>query len=126
MLIMKKQIISSVCLLVIVVLLSYLFAILKIDFKIAWGGLFLVLAYLGCVMTRKLLKPSIALFIMLAGIIIVHIPWWISHHVNYDISFYILIDYFFKGTKMSYSIMGIIAGYLLYKLTRLFIIKPLL
>lgn len=121
--IMKEQIISSVCLLVIVVLLSYLLAILKIESKIAWGGLFLILAYLGCVMTRKLLKPSTALFTLLAGVLIVHIPWWISHHVNYDISFCILIDYFINGTKMSYTIMGVISGYLLYKLARLFITK---
>ncbi len=101
-----------------VVIISYILAIFRIEIKSIWILLCIAITYLACVVTRKWIKPSTALFAMLAGIIVTHIPWWISHHVTHGISYHFLIDYFFKGTKMFYSILGVVVGYLIYKLVR--------
>lgn len=120
---MKKQIINIICLTAITILISYILAILNIEFKLVWFLSFLVFAYLTCATTNRFIRLSTALFTLLAGIIITHIPWWWSHHINYDISFGTLFEYFLMGTPMFYSILGAISGYLLYKLTKLFALK---
>lgn len=107
----------------VVILTSYVLAIFKVEIKAIWAVLFLVLAYYACVFTRKWIKPSTALFALLGGIIVTHIPWWISHNVTHGVSYDALIDYFFKGTKMLYSTLGVIVGYLTYKLAKA--VKPM-
>lgn len=118
--IMKKRVISIIGLVIIVILISYGLTIFEIKSKIIWGLLFVALTYLICAMTNKFLKPNTILYALLTGIVVTHIPWWISLHINYNINFDSLIRNFFEGTKMSYSIAGAISGYLLYKLSKLF------
>ena len=117
--IMRKPFIAIVCLAIIVVIISYILAIIKVDSNVLFGLSFLLLSYLACLATSKFFKPSIALFALFAGIIITHIPWWISHYIKYEVSFGALIEYFLKGTKMSFSVLGVIFGYLLHKLISL-------
>ena len=104
--IMKKRVISIVGLVIIVILISYGLTIFEIKSKIIWGLLFVALTYLICAMTNKFLKPNTILYALLTGIVVTHIPWWISLHINYNINFDSLIRNFFEGTKMSYSIEG--------------------
>ena len=83
--IMKKRVISIVGLVIIVILISYGLTIFEIKSKIIWGLLFVALTYLICAMTNKFLKPNTILYALLTGIVVTHIPWWISLHINYNI-----------------------------------------
>ena len=83
---MKKRVISIIGLVIIVILISYGLTIFEIKSKIIWGLLFVALTYLICAMTNKFLKPNTILYALLTGIVVTHIPWWISLHINYNTS----------------------------------------
>lgn len=63
------------------------------------GFIFVALTYLICAMTNKFLKPNTILYALLTGIVVTHIPWWISLHINYNINFDSLIRNFLKEQK---------------------------
>lgn len=114
---MKKKVLCVICLISIVVVISYTTAILRVESKSLWVILFLIVAFLSGLFTKRYAQLKLVLIAMLMGVLVVHIPWWIKLHIENGIKYSEFIYYFFKGTNMFYSIVGIIAGCSLYKLT---------